>query len=36
MSEYTRWYRVGSAALTKNSKIVTGTNTFWLAAGLNP
>ena len=36
MSEYTRWYRVGSVALTKNSKIITGTGTFWLAAGLNP
>lgn len=36
MSDYTRWYRVGSVALTKNSKIITGTGTFWLAAGLNP
>ncbi len=36
MSDYTRWYRVGTVALTKNSKIVTGTGTFWLAAGLNP
>lgn len=36
MPDYTRWYRVGTVALTKNSKIVTGTGTFWLAAGLNP
>lgn len=35
MAEYTAWYRVGTVALTKNSKIVTGTGTFWLAAGLH-
>ena len=36
MAEYTRWYRVGTVALTNGSKIVTGTGTFWLAASLNP
>ena len=35
MADYTAWYRVGTAALTKDSKIVTGTGTFWLAAGLH-
>lgn len=35
MADYTRWYRVGSVALTHNSKTVTGTGTFWLAATLN-
>lgn len=35
MADYTAWYRVGTVALTKNSKIVTGTGTFWLAAGLH-
>lgn len=36
MADYTRWYRVGTVALTKNSKTVTGTGTYWLSAGLNP
>ncbi|MBQ7214937.1 MAG: hypothetical protein IJS39_03010, partial [Synergistaceae bacterium] len=36
MAEYTMWYRVGTVALTKNSKIVTGTGTYWLAASINP
>ena len=36
MADYARWYRVGTVALTKNSKIVTGTGTFFLSAGLNP
>ena len=36
MSTYTRWYRDGSVTLTKGSNAVTGTNTYWLTAGLNP
>ncbi|MBQ7154864.1 MAG: hypothetical protein IJR85_04845 [Synergistaceae bacterium] len=36
MGNYTRWYRVGAAALTQNSKTVLGTDTYWLTAGLNP
>ena len=36
MSTYTRWYRDGSVSVTKNSNVVTGINTYWLTAGLNP
>ena len=36
MADYTRWYRVGTVALTKGSKTVTGSGTYWLAASLNP
>ncbi len=35
MAEYTAWYRAGTVALTRTSKIVTGTNTYWLSAGLH-
>ncbi|MBQ3654497.1 MAG: hypothetical protein II954_08780 [Synergistaceae bacterium] len=35
-TDYTRWYRVGTVALTIGSKIVIGTDTYWLSAGLNP
>ena len=35
MADYTAWYRVGTVALTKNSKIVTGSGTYWLSAGLH-
>lgn len=36
MSDYTRWYRDGSASVTKGSKIVVGTGTYWDYANLNP
>ena len=36
MADYTAWYRVGTVALTLNSKIVTGTGTYWLAANIKP
>ena len=35
-SAYTRWYRVGSVNVTQGSRVVTGINTYWLDAGLNP
>ena len=35
MADYTAWYRVGTVALTTGSKIVTGTDTYWLSAGLH-
>lgn len=36
MSNYTRWYRDGDASATNGSKEVTGRNTYWKSAGLNP
>lgn len=36
MANYTRWYRTGSVKVINGSKIVTGYDTFWLTAGLNP
>ena len=36
MADYTAWYRVGTVALTLNSKIVIGTGTYWLAANIKP
>ena len=30
------WYRVGTVALTKNSKVVTGSGTYWLSADIHP
>ena len=33
---YTRWYREGTVNLVQGSTAVTGTNTYWLTAGLNP
>lgn len=35
-TNYTRWYREGSASLTQNSDIVTGSNTYWLNANIKP
>lgn len=35
-TNYTRWYRVGTANLTQGSKNITGSATYWLTAGLNP
>ena len=35
MSNYTRWYREGTIAVDKNGNTVTGTNTFWMTAGLH-
>lgn len=31
---YTRWYGEGTAAFTKGTTTVTGTNTFWVSAGI--
>ena len=36
MSNYTAWYRTGTATVTKNSTTVTGSNTYWASAGLHP
>lgn len=36
MSVYTRWYKEGTIAVTSGSPNVTGTNTYWGTAGLNP
>ena len=36
MSNYTRWYKEGTIAVTKGSATVTGTSTYWGTAGLNP
>lgn len=36
MSINTRWYRYGTISINKGSKTVTGTNTYWSSAGLNP
>ena len=36
MSDYTRWYRDGSASVTNGSKTVVGTGTYWDYANLNP
>ena len=36
MSNYTRWYKEGTIAVTKGSAAVVGTNTYWNTAGLNP
>lgn len=36
MSNYTRWYTTGVASATVNSTAVTGTDTYWKSAGLNP
>ena len=33
---YSRWYRVGTASVTYNSKNVTGKDTYWLSSGLLP
>ena len=35
MSNYTRWYRDGSVAVTNGSTSVVGTGTYWNTAGLN-
>ena len=32
----TSWYRTGSVDVTQNSAVITGTNTRWTAAGINP
>ena len=32
----TSWYRTGSVSTTAGSAIITGTNTIWTAAGINP
>lgn len=36
MSVYTRWYKDGTIAATNGSPNVTGSNTYWATAGLNP
>lgn len=33
---YTRWYREGTVKVVNGSTAVTGSNTYWLTAGLNP
>lgn len=33
---YTRWYREGSVKVVNGSTAITGTDTYWLTAGLNP
>ncbi len=33
---YTRWYREGTVKVVNGSTAVTGYNTYWLTAGLNP
>ena len=35
-TNYTRWYRTGTVNVTQNSKALTGADTYWLTAGLNP
>ena len=32
----TSWYRTGTVAVTQNDATITGTNTLWTAAGINP
>lgn len=36
MSVYSRWYKDGTIAATNGSPNVTGSNTYWATAGLNP
>ena len=36
MSEYTRWYREGTVTGSAGSNAITGKNTYWKTAGLNP
>ena len=35
-TNYTRWWRDGTIAVTKNSQEVTGTSTYWATANINP
>ena len=35
-TNYTRWWRDGTIAVTKNSKAVTGMSTYWASANIDP